>query len=121
MVRSLSGSMLMTARKRFLELAVLALNWKVMLMMNQRRRQHLFGKLEELARECAGDDRRILDQIGHFVEEARVLADDAADATLEALGFRVECAGDLVVALATLENDEVFEEPARGIRRTTAP
>src|SRR5207244_9266962 len=35
----------------------------------------------------------------------------AADATAEAQDLRVELAGDLVVALAALEDDEVLEQP----------
>ena len=71
MVRSLSGSVLMTARNAFFSLPVLVLDRKVVLMMNQRRRQHFLGQLEELVRERAGDDRRVLDQVGHFVAAAR--------------------------------------------------
>ena len=55
--------------KRVLQLAVLGLDRKVVLMMNQRRRQHFLGQLEELVRERAGDDRRVLDQIGHLVQQ----------------------------------------------------
>jgi hypothetical protein len=42
-VRSLSGSVLMTARNAFFQLPVFAFDRKVMLMMNQRRRQHFSG------------------------------------------------------------------------------
>ena len=58
--------------KRVLQLAVLGLDRKVVLMVNQRRRQHFFGQLEELERERAGDDRRVLDEIGHFVQQPGV-------------------------------------------------
>ena len=58
--------------KRVLQLAVLALDRKVVLMVNQRRRQHFLGQLEELERERAGDHRRVLDEIGHLVQQAGV-------------------------------------------------
>ena len=56
--------------KRVLQLSVLALDREVVLMVNQRRRQHFLGQLEELEREGAGDDRRVLDQVGHFAAAA---------------------------------------------------
>ena len=62
-------------QERVLQLAVLALDRKVMLMMNQRRRQHFLRQLEELERERAGDDRRILDQIRHLVQQAGLVID----------------------------------------------
>ena len=43
-------------QERVLQRAVLAFDRKVMLMVNQRRRQHFLGKLEELERERAADD-----------------------------------------------------------------
>ena len=82
-----------------------------MLMMNQRRRQHFFGQLEELERERAGDDRRVLDQIGHLEQQAALVVDGAADAPLQALRLRVELAGNLVVPFGALEDDEVLEQP----------
>ena len=97
--------------KRVLQLSVLSLDRKVVLMMNQRRRQHLIRQLEELEREGAADDRGVLDEIGHLVEESGLGAGAAADAPLQALCLRVELAGDLVVALAALEDHEVLEQP----------
>ena len=85
-----------------------------MLVVNQRRRQHFFGELEKLQAEGARDDRRILDQVRHFVQQSRLGADDAADAALQPLRLGVEFAGDLVVAFAALEDDEVLEQ-ARAI------
>ena len=58
--------------ERVLQLAVLALDRKVVLMVNQRRRQHFIGQLEELERERAGDDRRVLDEVGHFLQQPGV-------------------------------------------------
>ena len=107
--------------KRVLQLAVLGLDRKVVLMVNQRRRQHFVGQLEELERERAGDDRRVLDQIGHLVQQPRLAADDAADAALQALRLRVELARDLVVALAALEDHEVLEQPRAVLVERSAP
>ena len=97
--------------KRVLQLPVVALDREIVLVMHERRRQHFVGQLEELRRERAGDDRRVLDQIGHFLQQRRFLARRAAHAALQPLRFRVELARDLVVALAPLENHEVLEEP----------
>ena len=58
--------------KRVLQRAVFGLDRKVMLMVNQRRRQHFLGKLEKLVREGAGHDRRVLDEIGDLVQQAGV-------------------------------------------------
>src|SRR5438046_10352871 len=81
-----------------------------MLMGNWRRRQHFLGQLEELERERAGDDRRVLDEIGDFVQQAGIAVDGPAHAALEALRLRVELARDLVVALTALEDDEILQE-----------
>ena len=97
--------------ERVLQPSVLSLDRKVVLMMNQRRRQHLIRQLEELEREGAADHRRVLDEIGHLVEEPGLGAGDAADAALQALCLRVELACNLVVALAALEDHEVLEQP----------
>ena len=108
--------------KRVLQRAVLALDRKVVLMMNQRGRQHFLGELEELVRESARDDRWVLDEIGHFVQQAGIaVARRAADASLQPLRFRVELAGDLVVPLAALEDDEVLEQPRAVLVERCAP
>ena len=110
-VRSLSGSVLMTARNAFFSLPVFGLDREVVLMMNQRRRQHFIGQLEELGAEGAGHDRRVLDEVGHLGEQAGLGAHHPADAPLEPLRLRVELAGNLVVPLAAFEHDEVLEQP----------
>ncbi len=97
--------------KRVLQLPVVAFHRKVMLMVNQRRRQHLFGKLEELEREGAGDDRWVLDEVRNLLEQRGILAHGAADAALQALRFRIQLARDLVVPLAALEDHEILEQP----------
>ena len=48
---------------------------------------------------------------GTSCEQARLAVDDAADAALQPLRLGVELAGDLVVPLAALEDDEVLEQP----------
>jgi hypothetical protein len=83
------------------------------LMMNQRRRQYFGWELEKFERERAGHDGRILDEIWHFLKQAGLGADRVADASLQPLRFGVELARDLVVTLAALEDDEIFEQ-ARG-------
>ena len=70
-VRSLSGSVLITARNAFFSLPSSPSTGKVVLMVNQRRRQHFLRQLEELDGEGAGDDRRVFDQVGHFVRAGR--------------------------------------------------
>jgi hypothetical protein len=40
-----------------------------MLVVHQRRNQHFFGQVAgELGSERAGDDRRVLDQVGYLVQ-----------------------------------------------------
>ena len=58
--------------ERGFQLTVVIDHRKVMLMMNHRRRQHFFGKLEKLDGEMAGDDGRIFDKVGHFLQQRRV-------------------------------------------------
>ena len=82
-----------------------------MLMMDERRRQDFFRQLEEFEREGTGNHRRILDEIGDLVQQAGVGMRRPAHASLQTLRFRVELARDLVVPLAALEDDEVFEQP----------
>ena len=92
-----------------------------MLMMNQRGRQHLVGKLEKFHPERAGDHRGVFDEVGHLLQQAGVALDDAADAALQALGLRIELARNLVVALAALEHHEVLEEPRAILVERCAP
>ena len=57
--------------KRRLQLAVLVHHREVVLVMNHRRRQHFLGELEELHRDVPGDDRGILDEVGHLAQQRR--------------------------------------------------
>src|SRR5205807_9847699 len=67
-------------------------------------------ELEELERERAADDRRILDEIGHLAQQTGFAA-GAAHAALEAQGLGVELARDLVVTVAPRQDDEILEQP----------
>ena len=80
-------------------------------MMNQCGREHFLWQFKEFRTVGTGDDRRVLDQVRHFGQQPRFMTHHAADAPLQALRFRVELAGNLVVALAPLDNDEVLEQP----------
>ena len=79
--------------------------------MNHRRRQHFLRQLQELDREVPGDDRRILDEVGHFLQQRRLRGDEAADAAAQLARVRLELAPDLRLALAAIEDDEVLEQP----------
>ena len=68
-------------------MTVVAVDGKVMLMMNERRRQHFFRQLEKLGRERAADDGWILDEIGNFIQQAGIGVYRSADAPLKALIF----------------------------------
>jgi hypothetical protein len=52
-----------------LQLAIFIDHRKVMLVVNHRRRQHLFRQLEKFDRKMAGDDGRILDEIRYFLKQ----------------------------------------------------
>src|SRR5438445_693551 len=84
--------------------ACFAVARKVMLMVNQRRRQHFVGQLEEFRGERAPDDRRVLDEIRDFMQQSRVRVNRPAHAALQALRFRIQLARNLVVALPALED-----------------
>ena len=84
-VRSLSGSVLMTARNAVFSLPVLVLDRKVVLMMDQRRRQHFFGQLEELrARTCRRRPTGTRRGPALRCKQPGLAVHDAADAALAA-------------------------------------
>ena len=97
--------------ERILQLPVVALHRKVMLMVDERCRQHFVRQLEELGRECSCDDRRIFHEVRHFLEQARVGSNGARHAPLQALRLRVQLARDLVVSLRAFEDDEILQQP----------
>ena len=95
--------------ERFLQLARLGHDRKPVLMMHERRRQHFFRQREEPGVEEAGDDRRILDEIGDLFDQRRVLLQVHAPA--EPARVHLELARDPVAPLGVLEDDEVLGQP----------
>ena len=83
-------------------------------MMNHRRRQHFLGERQKFLGERSGHHRRVLDEIRHFLEQGRVQHRRVADAAAKAARLRFEAARDAILALLTIENDEMFAEP-RGV------
>ena len=71
---------------------------EVVLVVNHRRLQHLLGQGEELLGKAAGDHRRVLDEIGHLVEQRRRPA-RAPDHAPQAFRLRLELLGDAGAAL----------------------
>ncbi len=98
--------------KRRLQPSLVVHHREVVLVMDHRRRQHFFRQLEELDRKVARHDRRVFDEIGHFLQERRLCRDEAADAATELAGVRLELAPDLRFALRAIEDDEVLEQTA---------
>ena len=94
--------------------AVLVHHREEMLVVDHRRREHLLGELEELRPEGAGDNGGILDQVGDFLQEARLAGRGGADAAAQTARVRVELPRDLRVPLLAVEHHEVLEE-ARSI------
>ncbi len=82
-----------------------------MLMMDERRREHFLGQLQELGAECAGHDRREFDQIRNFLEQRhglRQLLEQRAAA--DAPRLRLEVAHDPIAAIDPREHHEVLGE-----------
>ena len=73
-----AACVLVTARNAGISAPVAPTHRKEMLMMNQRRRQHFRRQRQELGAERAGDDRRELDEIRHFLEQRLGLRDAGA-------------------------------------------
>ncbi len=89
------------------------------LMVNQRRGQDFFGKLEELRAERARHDRRKLDEVRHFVEQRLGLrAALHHRAPANAAGLRFEVAQDPIAPIDPREQDEVLGELLPGTRRS---
>ena len=82
-----------------------------MLVMNHGRGQHFFGELQELDRKMTGDHGRILDEVRNFLQQRRMSGDESADAPAEPPRVRFELASNLRLALATIEDNEVLEQP----------
>ncbi len=90
-----------------------------MLVVNQRRHQDFLRQFEERPIEEPGDDARILDEIGHFVDERRMLLQ--LHATAQAPGVELERADDALASLPVIEDDEVLFEAGAGTRRSCEP
>jgi hypothetical protein len=80
---------------------------KESLVMDHRRGEHFFGQRQELVRERAGDHFRVLDQVGHFLQQhlTAVLLRHAASASAR---LSVQLASDAFLSLAALEHHEIL-------------
>jgi hypothetical protein len=57
-----------------------------------------------------GNDGRILDEVGHLLQQGRLRGNEAADAPAQSTGMRFQFAADLRFTLAAIQDDEIFEE-----------
>jgi hypothetical protein len=80
-------------------------------MMNHRRRQHFLRQFEELDRDVSRNDRRVLDEVGHFLKQRRLRRDEPAHTGAKFARMGLELATDPLLALGSIEDDEVFEQP----------
>jgi hypothetical protein len=80
-----------------------------MLVVHQRRHEHFLRQRQERAVEEAGDDGRVLDEVGDFVDERGVLLD--LHASTQPPRVHLERADDPVSPLGVIEDDEVLLEP----------
>ena len=101
----------MTARNAFFSSPVVGHDRKVVLMMNQRRRQHFLGSSRNSRAKVPATTAGILDQVGHFLEQRRVLAVDGGTRPPSRRALRLELARDPVAPLGVLEDDEVLGQP----------
>ena len=97
-------------QERRQQTAVVVHHREEVLVVDHGRREHVLGELEELGPERAGDHRGILDQVGDFLQEARLAGRRSADAPAEAARVRVELPGDLRVARLAFDHHEILEE-----------
>ncbi len=108
------------------EASVVRRHRKVVLVVDHRRLQHLLGQGEELPGEAPGDHRRVLDEVGHFVEQRRRPA-RAPDHAPQALRLGLELLREPGAALfagqqhvAPLQGLAVFVERAHPHRAAGA-
>ena len=92
--------------KRFLDAAGIGQDREPVLMMHERRRQHFFRKDEKRGVEEAGDDRRVLDEIGNLLDERRMILQ--MHSATKAAGVTFEIAGDAVASFRMIEDNEMF-------------
>jgi hypothetical protein len=79
-----------------------------MLMMHERRRQHLMREREKRAIVEAGHDPGILDEIGDLLDERRVFLQ--VHTSTQAACMRLELARNPIAALVVAEHDEVLRQ-----------
>ena len=81
-----------------------------MLVVDERGGQHLVRQGQKRPIEEAGDDTRILDEIGDLVDQRRMIAEWHAPTELSCL--RLELTHDAVATFRVIEHDEVLAETA---------
>jgi hypothetical protein len=75
--------------ERLFQRALVVEHREVMLVMDQRGRQHFLRQFEERTLEEAGDDPGILDEVGNFIEQRGMLAQVNTSAELARFGFEL--------------------------------
>ena len=95
--------------ERLLQLSALVEHRKIVLMVDERRRQYLVRQLEERRRVEARDDSGELHQIGHFLHERVVVLQWNPPA--QSPRVQVQVTGDAVATFGMLEHDEMFGQP----------
>ena len=86
--RSSDGEVLTTARNASLSSPRSSVDREEMLMMNERGRQHLVRQGQKRAIEEAGDDARILDEIGHLIDQRGMIPNGHAPARASSPSIR---------------------------------
>src|SRR4029453_8859819 len=82
---------------------------KVVLMMNERGREHFVGQVEKAEVVEPGNDARVLDQIRNLVDQIRVCLEMHAPA--ESPGVRLELAGDPIAPPPVRSAAGVLRQP----------
>ena len=95
-------------QERFLQFAVLGDHREVMLMVDERRREHFLRQRQKGAIEEPCDHGRILDEVGDLVDERVMLLEHHAAA--QSSRMPLEIAGDAIAPLRVIEDDEMLLE-----------
>ena len=103
----------------FLQLPVVGHDREPMLMVNERRRQHLLRKLQERSVEETGNHAGELDQVRHFIDQCGVLGQ--LDAGTETAGVLFELPRDAVAAFRMCRARRSAPPAAPGTRRSCGP